>query len=81
MLKINIIRYCLLIIIVTLNVFNLSLNCIFQSISCHYASADINFIDVKGSIQDGVEKEVFEMVHKKLVARGVDPTKLTMKVI
>lgn len=50
-----------------------------KSISCHYASADINFIDVKGSIQDGVEKEVFEMVHKKLVARGVDPTKLTMK--
>lgn len=50
-----------------------------KSISCHYASADINYIDVKGSIQDGVEKEVFEMVHKKLVARGVDPTKLTMK--
>lgn len=50
-----------------------------KSVSCHYASADINFIDVKGSIQDGVEKEVFEMVHKKLVARGVDPTKLTMK--
>lgn len=53
----------------------------FQSISCHYASADINFIDVKGSIQDNVEKEVFEMAHKKLVAKGVDPKQLTMKVI
>lgn len=50
-----------------------------KSISCHYASADINFIDVKGSIQDNVEKELFEMAHKKLVAKGVDPKQLTMK--
>ena len=51
-----------------------------QSISCHYASADIDFIDVKGSIQDQVEKELLQMVEKLLVSKGVDPKAVTLKV-
>ncbi|XP_022298421.2 phytanoyl-CoA dioxygenase, peroxisomal-like [Crassostrea virginica] len=50
-----------------------------KSISCHYASADIDFIDVKGSIQDQVEKELLQMVEKLLVSKGVDPKAVTLK--
>ena len=52
-----------------------------KSISCHYASADIDFIDVKGSIQDQVEKELLQMVEKLLVSKGVDPKAVTLKVM
>lgn len=51
-----------------------------QSISCHYASGEINFIDVKGSIQDSVEQELIEMSSKILLSKGVDPKFVTMKV-
>nr|XP_022300529.1 phytanoyl-CoA dioxygenase, peroxisomal-like [Crassostrea virginica] len=50
-----------------------------KSISCHYAYADIDFIDVKGSIQDQVEKELLQMVEKLLVSKGVDPKAVTLK--
>ena len=51
-----------------------------QSISCHYASAEIEFIDVKGSIQEQMEKETFDMARKKIIAKGVNPESLTLKV-
>uniref|UniRef100_A0A8C5PSL2 Phytanoyl-CoA dioxygenase, peroxisomal n=1 Tax=Leptobrachium leishanense TaxID=445787 RepID=A0A8C5PSL2_9ANUR len=35
-----------------------------KAISCHYASADCNYIDVKGTIQEGIEKEVVEVAEK-----------------
>ncbi|XP_056000590.1 phytanoyl-CoA dioxygenase, peroxisomal-like [Ostrea edulis] len=50
-----------------------------KSISCHYASGEINFIDVKGSIQDSVEQELIEMSSKILLSKGVDPKFVTMK--
>ena len=51
-----------------------------QSISCHYASAEIEFIDVKGSLQEQMEKETRDMARKKIIARGLDPESLTLKV-
>ncbi|XP_062578730.1 phytanoyl-CoA dioxygenase, peroxisomal-like [Saccostrea cucullata] len=50
-----------------------------KSISCHYASADVDFIDVKGSIQDKVEKELIETFAKVLESGGVDPNQVTLK--
>ena len=51
-----------------------------QSISCHYASAEIEFIDVKGSIQEHMEKETRDMARKKILARGLNPESLKLKV-
>nr|XP_022300530.1 phytanoyl-CoA dioxygenase, peroxisomal-like [Crassostrea virginica] len=50
-----------------------------KSISCHYASAEIEFIDVKGSIQEHMEKETRDMARKKIIARGLDPESLKLK--
>lgn len=36
-----------------------------KAISCHYASADCYFIDVKGTNQENVEQEIQEVIHKK----------------
>ncbi|PIO16274.1 hypothetical protein AB205_0174120, partial [Aquarana catesbeiana] len=35
------------------------------AISCHYASSDCYYIDVKGTSQENIEKEVSEMVQKR----------------
>ncbi|XP_069621309.1 phytanoyl-CoA dioxygenase, peroxisomal-like [Ranitomeya imitator] len=40
-----------------------------KSISCHYASSDCYYIDVKGTIQENIEKEVVEMSKKR---NGID---------
>nr|XP_022298422.1 phytanoyl-CoA dioxygenase, peroxisomal-like [Crassostrea virginica] len=50
-----------------------------KSISCHYASAEIEFIDVKGSIQEQMEKETRDMARKKILARGLNPESLKLK--
>ena len=42
--------------------------CVFvfsQAISCHYASANCYYIDVKGTTQEGIEKEVKEIAARK----------------
>lgn len=36
-----------------------------QAISCHYASADCYYIDVKGTMQENIEKEVKEIASRK----------------
>lgn len=36
-----------------------------QAISCHYASADCYYIDVKGTTQENIEKEVKEIAARK----------------
>uniref|UniRef100_A0A3Q3JBU7 Phytanoyl-CoA dioxygenase, peroxisomal n=1 Tax=Monopterus albus TaxID=43700 RepID=A0A3Q3JBU7_MONAL len=36
-----------------------------KSISCHYASADCYYIDVKGTTQENIEREVMEFATKK----------------
>ncbi|XP_025301283.2 phytanoyl-CoA dioxygenase, peroxisomal-like isoform X2 [Canis lupus baileyi] len=35
-----------------------------EAISCHFASADCHYIDVKGTSQEIVEREVMELVHR-----------------
>ncbi|KAJ8245557.1 hypothetical protein GJAV_G00272010 [Gymnothorax javanicus] len=40
-----------------------------KAISCHYASADGYYIDVKGTTQENIEKEVLEIVQQKY---GID---------
>ncbi|KAM8959970.1 phytanoyl-CoA dioxygenase, peroxisomal isoform 2-T2 [Lycaon pictus] len=35
-----------------------------KAISCHFASADCHYIDVKGTSQEIVEREVMELVHR-----------------
>lgn len=37
----------------------------FQAISCHYAGADCFYIDVKGTTQENIEKEIAEIIEKK----------------
>ncbi|XP_075782140.1 phytanoyl-CoA dioxygenase, peroxisomal [Pelodiscus sinensis] len=36
-----------------------------KAISCHYASADCHYIEVKGTSQENIEKEVLEIAHRK----------------
>lgn len=36
-----------------------------QSISCHFASSDGHYIDVKNTTQAELEKELQEMVHRR----------------
>lgn len=36
-----------------------------QAISCHYASADCYYIDVKGTTQEKIENEVKEIAARK----------------
>ncbi len=44
---------------------------LFQAISCHYASSDCYYIDVKGTTQEIISNEVKELAAKKY---GVDDT-------
>jgi phytanoyl-CoA hydroxylase len=37
----------------------------FQAISCHYAAAESHFINVKGTIQENIAKEVEDIASKK----------------
>ncbi|KAM4747848.1 phytanoyl-CoA dioxygenase, peroxisomal [Rhinophrynus dorsalis] len=46
-----------------------------KAISCHYASADCNYIDVKGTSQENIEKEVLEIAMKRY---GVE-SEITLK--
>lgn len=39
--------------------------CVSQAISCHYASADCYYIDVRGTTQENIENEVKELAQKK----------------
>ncbi|XP_050792940.1 phytanoyl-CoA dioxygenase, peroxisomal isoform X2 [Gopherus flavomarginatus] len=48
-----------------------------KAISCHYASADCHYIEVKGTSQENIEKEVVEITQRKY---GVS-TPITLKVI
>lgn len=41
-----------------------------QAISCHYASADCYYIDVKGTTQENIEKEVGELAARKYAVAG-----------
>lgn len=36
-----------------------------QAISCHYASSDCYYIDVKGTTQENIEKEVHDIAARK----------------
>lgn len=36
-----------------------------QSISCHFASSECHYIDVKNTTQEHLEKELEEIVHRK----------------
>lgn len=36
-----------------------------QAISCHYSSADCFYIDVKGTTQENIEKEVADIITRK----------------
>lgn len=47
-----------------------------QAISCHYASAGCHYIEVKGTSQENIEKEVVEIAQRKY---GVS-TPITLKV-
>jgi len=47
----------------------------FQSISCHYAASDCEYIDVKGTTQELIANEVHDIIAKKLgkdVAEHID---------
>lgn len=37
----------------------------FQAISCHYASADCYYFDVKGTSQENIENEVKDIANRK----------------
>lgn len=43
-----------------------------QSISCHFASSECHYIDVKNTTQEHLEKELQEMVCKKYNATSVE---------
>lgn len=48
----------------------------FQAISCHYASGDCCYINVTGTTQENIEKEVMEIAAKKYAVDG----KIALKV-
>ncbi|XP_008304409.1 phytanoyl-CoA dioxygenase, peroxisomal-like [Stegastes partitus] len=41
-----------------------------KAISCHYASGDCYYIDVKGTTQENIEKEALEIAAKKYGVEG-----------
>lgn len=43
-----------------------------QSISCHFASSDGHYIDVKNTTQADLEKEMQEMAHKRYGMPALD---------
>ncbi|XP_014804611.1 PREDICTED: phytanoyl-CoA dioxygenase, peroxisomal-like [Calidris pugnax] len=43
-----------------------------KSISCHFASSECHYIDVKNTSQEHLEKELVEMVRKKYNATSVE---------
>lgn len=43
----------------------------FKAISCHYASADCHYIDVEGTTQENISKEVEDLARKRV---GSDTT-------
>lgn len=45
---------------------NIRVLIVLQAISCHYASAHVYFIDVKGTLQENIADEVLEIAKKKL---------------
>ena len=46
----------------------LQITCVFtsQAISCHYANSNCYYIDVKGTSQEGIAKEVLDIAIKRL---------------
>lgn len=44
-----------------------------QAISCHYAASDCAYIDVSGTTQENLAKEVIELAQKR-VGEGVEVT-------
>ncbi|XP_006894334.1 PREDICTED: phytanoyl-CoA dioxygenase, peroxisomal [Elephantulus edwardii] len=47
-----------------------------KAISCHYTSSDGHYIDVKGTSQENIEKEVIKLAHK---FRGLEVDNITLK--
>ncbi|KAM3832526.1 phytanoyl-CoA dioxygenase, peroxisomal isoform 1-T1 [Vipera latastei] len=47
-----------------------------KAISCHYASSDCYYIDIKGTIQENIEKEVEEIARKRY---GIADSSVTLK--
>jgi len=43
-----------------------------KAISCHYAAADCNYIDVKGTVQDAIAKEIVEIASKRYSIKDID---------
>lgn len=48
------------------------LNFLTQSISCHFASSECYYIDVKNTTQEHLEEELVEMVRKKYNMTSVE---------
>jgi len=47
-------------------------NFLTQSISCHFASSECYYIDVKNTTQEHLEKELVEMIRKKYDTTSVE---------
>ena len=47
-----------------------------KAISCHFAGANCHYIDVKGTSQENIEKEVLEVARKR---HGVNDASLSLK--
>ena len=41
-----------------------------QAISCHYANSNCHYIDIKGTLQEGIAKEVVNLAIKRLGGKG-----------
>lgn len=46
-----------------------------KAISCHYASSDCHYIDIKGTSQENISKEIIEVAKKKF---GIDVDDVTV---
>ena len=55
--------------------------CVLQSISCHYASSDCSYIDVRGTTQQFLEDDIKDMIKSKLKIDDEDLEGFDMKVI
>uniref|UniRef100_A0A0K0G0P4 phytanoyl-CoA dioxygenase n=1 Tax=Strongyloides venezuelensis TaxID=75913 RepID=A0A0K0G0P4_STRVS len=51
-----------------------------KAISCHYANDSVcRYVDVKGTIQEHVEKEIIEMAKKKFAKKGMTDVEITFQ--
>lgn len=68
-------------VIITVVCTTIGLHVTMQAISCHYAACECHYIDVKGTVQEHLAKEITEVAKKMALKKyGVEGAEFTIQV-